>query len=96
MQLSDLASLRSGACNNKCPSTIGTPQCKSGTCSYASCNTGYYLINGACTALTLSSDVNNCGAVGTKCPSSYPNGNGVTCASGVCRATTCNTGYDCE
>ncbi|KAK4058326.1 hypothetical protein OIO90_000483 [Microbotryomycetes sp. JL221] len=41
-----------------------------------------------------SSDVNNCGVKGNKCPTKWANGSGATCQAGVCGAATCATAYD--
>ncbi|KAK4050110.1 hypothetical protein OIV83_003681 [Microbotryomycetes sp. JL201] len=41
-----------------------------------------------------SSDVNNCGIKGNKCPTNWANGSGAICKAGVCGAATCATAYD--
>ncbi|GAA5976144.1 hypothetical protein JCM10908_005397 [Rhodotorula pacifica] len=40
-----------------------------------------------------SSDVNNCGRAGNCCPTSWSNGRGAQCVSGVCMPGSCSTGW---
>lgn len=81
----------SGAVGKVCPSLNGQATCTNSQCGI-NCNTGYQSVNGVCTAINTATDVNNCGAVGTKCAASYANGINPTCSNGVCSAT-CNSGY---
>ncbi|GAA5831393.1 hypothetical protein JCM3770_003831, partial [Rhodotorula araucariae] len=90
-----------GSVGKACSYANGVAQCISGSCSLASCNSGYKLstyynllgllgTSTMCSAVNVASDVNNCGAVGNKC--SFTNGAG-TCSSGVCTYTSCNSGF---
>lgn len=45
------------------------------------------------TDLPLPPQTSNCGAVGTKCPTSYSNGSGSICSNSVCQPKSCSTGY---
>ncbi|KAM0788480.1 hypothetical protein ACM66B_001613 [Microbotryomycetes sp. NB124-2] len=82
-----------GKCGQTCSTPNGSSTCVNGVCQIATCNAGYYNVNGQCVQLDTSSDIKNCGSVGFVCPASYPNGSGVSCVSGKCRATVCNNGY---
>lgn len=62
----------------------------SGSCTLSKCNTGFQNVNGACTSMDITSDVNNCGAVGKVCV--FPLGQG-TCSAGSCTYTSCNAPY---
>ncbi|GAA5824768.1 hypothetical protein JCM3770_007149, partial [Rhodotorula araucariae] len=88
-----------GSVGNRCSATNGVAQCAAGSCSIASCNVGYSLTTSysfflgsstTCTAVNVTSDVNNCGTVGNKC--SFTNGAG-TCSAGQCTYTSCNSGF---
>lgn len=87
-----------GACTNKCgltPNTVGS-SCSAGTCKYT-CSSGF----GDCNANTAdgcetntASDLNNCGACGSRC--SITNGSG-TCSGGSCRVLACTSPFrDCN
>ncbi|KAM0788196.1 hypothetical protein ACM66B_001355 [Microbotryomycetes sp. NB124-2] len=41
-----------------------------------------------------SSDVDNCGVKGNKCPTKWANGSGAVCKAGVCGAASCASAYD--
>ncbi|BGO97110.1 Proteophosphoglycan 5 [Rhodotorula toruloides ATCC 204091] len=45
------------------------------------------------TSIDTTSDVNNCGSTGYKCPTTWANGSGSQCVSSVCMPGTCNAGY---
>ncbi|GAA5855515.1 hypothetical protein JCM8547_007866 [Rhodosporidiobolus lusitaniae] len=83
-----------GAAGKKCLTSwsFGSgSQCVAGVCFPATCNSGYALnsLTGQCQSVT--SDVNNCGAIGNVCNVLGATGN--TCISGSCFATACGTGY---
>ncbi|GAA5826226.1 hypothetical protein JCM3770_006113 [Rhodotorula araucariae] len=84
-----------GKCGQTCSVSDATgTQCVRGQCYATSCAPGYSLVSGTCTKnIDTSSDVNNCGSIGNKCPSSYFNGRGSKCASGVCQPESCNSGF---
>lgn len=72
--------------------------CAGGTCSYQSCKPGYgdcdgNRANGCETALNTNE---HCGSCSNNC-STLPHVNAVTCSSGKCGITTCQTNYvDCN
>lgn len=39
------------------------------------------------------SQMNNCGALGKKCPTSWSNGSGAMCKNSICQPQSCNSGY---
>ncbi|ORY85309.1 hypothetical protein BCR35DRAFT_289978 [Leucosporidium creatinivorum] len=74
--------------------------CSAGECQSTKCSAGYNLVSGSCTTQSTnpsspdtSSDPDNCGATENQCPTSYANGQGSTCVSGICQPSTCDTGY---
>ncbi|GAA5967279.1 hypothetical protein JCM11641_000500 [Rhodosporidiobolus odoratus] len=68
--------------------------CVSGNCVATACGSGYSLASGICNVkIDTTSDVNNCGTLGNKCPSSYSYGSGSKCSAGVCQPNSCNSGY---
>ncbi len=82
-----------GTCATRCAAGAnGAAQCASGVCGLG-CNAGFAncdgdLANGC--ELSVSSDVNNCGACGTRCPSGA---NGVAaCTAGACELR-CAAGF---
>ncbi|GAA5892852.1 hypothetical protein JCM5296_006023 [Sporobolomyces johnsonii] len=84
-----------GAIGTVCAvSGASTNACVSGTCVATACNSGYTLSSGVCSVkIDTTSDINNCGAIGNKCPTSYTNGNGAQCLASVCQPLSCSTGY---
>ncbi|GAA6002236.1 hypothetical protein JCM10207_003140 [Rhodosporidiobolus poonsookiae] len=84
-----------GAIGRVCGLTGATSNaCVSGTCVATACGSGYTLSSGLCNVrIDTTSDVNNCGALGFKCPSSYLFGSGVKCSAGICQPNSCNSGY---
>ncbi len=86
-----------GFCGTICNAPNGVAACSSGTCSVASCNSGYANCNGlssdGCEVHTTV-DPNNCGGCGVVCSSNHMSA--VTCGGGICNGT-CATGYaDCD
>jgi hypothetical protein len=86
-----------GSCTGVCSTTNGTPTCSAGQC-VMTCQPEWLDCNGPAVAGTpnddgcqthRATDVNNCGACGTKCNSI--NG-GPTCTNGVC-GISCNSGW---
>ncbi|BGP53050.1 hypothetical protein JCM8202_004134 [Rhodotorula sphaerocarpa] len=71
----------------------GYATCSNGACLYG-CVQGYNLAtsNGTPRCLDLSSDVQNCGAVGNSCPASYNGIGSAACGFGTC-SITCPFGY---
>ncbi|BGP37596.1 hypothetical protein JCM10449v2_001513 [Rhodotorula kratochvilovae] len=84
-----------GKCGQTCSvSNASGTKCVSGQCYATSCQSGYSLASGTCIkTIDTASDTNNCGSIGNKCPSSYSNGVGSKCASGVCQPQSCNSGF---
>ena len=82
-----------GACGTACsPANVTGPTCATGTCSYASCNSGWgncdgITSNGCETSLRTTTD---CGSCGTSC--SLPNAT-ATCSTGSCAIQSCNSGW---
>ncbi|KAI5481557.1 tenascin XB [Pseudohyphozyma bogoriensis] len=85
-----------GSCGNKCQagnpvgSTAAT--CASGTCLATACASGYELVSGACQAIDLTCNVNNCGKLGNQCSFS-PSGATGACVKSTCVITSCPSGY---
>ncbi|GAA6003389.1 hypothetical protein JCM10207_000310 [Rhodosporidiobolus poonsookiae] len=70
-------------------------KCVSGSCYPTSCSSGYTVSGNTCKLnVDTTSDVNNCGKVNNKCPSSYSNGSGSVCVNSQCQPKSCNNGYD--
>ncbi|GAA6033404.1 hypothetical protein JCM8097_006734 [Rhodosporidiobolus ruineniae] len=84
-----------GKCGQTCSVDNATgSKCVSGQCYATGCQSGYSLASGVCTkTIDTTSDVNNCGAVNRKCPSSYSNGSGSICSNSVCQPKSCNSGF---
>ncbi|GAA5879869.1 hypothetical protein JCM8547_006221 [Rhodosporidiobolus lusitaniae] len=84
-----------GKCGQSCSvdNATGT-KCVSGSCYATGCQSGYTLASGVCSKnVDTTSDVNNCGALKNKCPSSYSNGSGSICLNSVCQPQSCKSGY---
>ncbi|BGP52524.1 hypothetical protein JCM8202_000407 [Rhodotorula sphaerocarpa] len=79
-----------GTVGNVCNFVNGGGVCSNGVCTYTSCASGSYLVNGQCSALNLQTDVKNCGSVGNVC--AVPNGV-ASCSGGACQIASCNSGY---
>jgi len=82
-----------GVCANRCNLPNAVSACVGGTCTIASCMTGFAncdgnVANGCETNLT--GDVGNCGACSNRC--NVPNGT-PRCLSGTCSVAACNTGF---
>jgi len=74
-----------GSCGNRCstPANGSAPLCTAGKCDFT-CSAGYSKCGVECWINSkFSSDVNNCGACGNKCPADIF-GRGATCSNGVC------------
>ncbi|GAA5836418.1 hypothetical protein JCM11251_007075 [Rhodosporidiobolus azoricus] len=82
-----------GALNQKCTVPNGVAQCSNGNCVAKSCNDGYALKSGSCVKVDTDNDKNNCGLVGTICPSTYRNGGVGICLNGKCQ-TLCDNDFD--
>ncbi|GAA5853434.1 hypothetical protein JCM5353_006967 [Sporobolomyces roseus] len=84
-----------GKCGQVCSVTnAASTTCISGQCYAKSCAPGFTLSSGTCTkTVDTTSDFNNCGALGNKCPSSFSNGFGSVCKNSVCQPTSCQSGY---
>lgn len=84
-----------GKCGQVCSvANAASTTCVSGQCYAQTCNTGYTLSSGVCTkTIDTTSDINNCGGLGKKCPSSYSSGTGSVCKNSVCQPLSCNSGY---
>ncbi|GAA5821272.1 hypothetical protein JCM11251_004545 [Rhodosporidiobolus azoricus] len=84
-----------GAIGRVCALTGATANtCVSGTCVATACGSGFTLSSGVCNVrIDTTSDVNNCGVLGFKCPTTYLFGSGAKCVSGVCQPNSCNAGY---
>ncbi|KAM0756426.1 hypothetical protein T439DRAFT_29212 [Meredithblackwellia eburnea MCA 4105] len=81
-----------GAVGRVCSFANANPTCSGGTCSIYSCASGFTLVNGACQATNTQTDVNNCGTTGNVCALGT-GGASVTCSSGTCQLTSCQSGY---
>ncbi|BGP29675.1 hypothetical protein JCM10296v2_001414 [Rhodotorula toruloides] len=84
-----------GKCGQTCNvENAATTTCISGQCYASACKPGYTLSSGTCTKnIDTTCDVNNCGSIGKKCPSSWSHGSGSTCIQGVCQPQSCDAGY---
>ncbi|GAA5822784.1 hypothetical protein JCM10212_001513 [Sporobolomyces blumeae] len=84
-----------GKCGQTCSvANAASTKCISGQCYAQTCNAGYTVSSGVCTKVVdTTSDVNNCGGLGNKCPSSYSYGSGSVCQNSVCQPSSCNSGY---
>ena len=79
-------------CSIVCAYTNASATCNNGTCALGTCNTGFANCDGVASngcEVNLTSDVNNCNACGTKCPTT---GGTPVCASGVCGYSSCGAG----
>ncbi len=86
-----------GECGNACAPPNATGTCASRACAIASCATGFADCDGSAETgceVDVRKDANNCGACGTKCPST----NGTpACNSGACKYSKCKAGLgDCD
>ncbi|GAA5917457.1 hypothetical protein JCM8208_003973 [Rhodotorula glutinis] len=84
-----------GKCGQTCSvANAKSSQCVSGSCFARECLPGFSLASGTCVkTIDTTSDMMNCGSLGNKCPTSWANGVGATCSSGVCRPSTCVSGW---
>jgi hypothetical protein len=91
----------SGSVGKVCSYANGIAGCSGGSCYLAGCNSGFsssttYNLLGllgsstSCSAVDLTSDSNNCGAIGKVC--TFANGAG-SCKSGVCTYSSCSNGF---
>jgi hypothetical protein len=82
-----------GACAVACSLANATAGCAGGTCTVASCSSGYGNCDGVASngcETNTSSDVSNCGSCGTSC--SVANGT-AGCSSGSCTVASCSTNW---
>lgn len=86
-----------GGCGNKCSAPQAAMQCTAGTCSIASCNTGFGDCDGSISngcETNVFNSVNNCGICGQVCPNggqfNVLNGG---CNVGTCTVLMCSPGY---
>ncbi|GAA5945257.1 uncharacterized protein JCM15063_003009 [Sporobolomyces koalae] len=84
-----------GKCGQVCSvANAASTTCVSGQCYAQSCVSGYTLSSGVCTkTIDTTSDINNCGGLGKKCPSSFANGSGSICKNSICQPQSCNSGF---
>ena len=89
----------SGLVDNVCSALNGKSECKSGVCTFTSCAAGFLLtpvVGGLlgsyskCVAIDTATDANNCGSIGTPCPTALGS---AVCVSGFCQYSACTTGY---
>ncbi|MCA9604657.1 MAG: hypothetical protein KC619_03620, partial [Myxococcales bacterium] len=81
-----------GDCNTPCAPPHGTGSCSTGTCTITSCAPGYVdcdgdVANGCETAL---GSLSTCGGCGMSCELAHAD---ESCASGMCRITSCDSGW---
>ncbi|KAI5476359.1 tenascin XB [Pseudohyphozyma bogoriensis] len=71
--------------------------CVSGKCQVTGCSSGYSISSdgSSCNVINTTSDVNNCGAKGRVCPTSYSNApaGSTVCVNSVCQPSSCNSGF---
>ncbi|MBI5534032.1 MAG: hypothetical protein HY898_15025 [Deltaproteobacteria bacterium] len=84
------------ACGLPCSPQNATGNCTTGTCQIAACAAGYTdcdsQVGNGCETM-LSTDVNNCGTCGYKCPTACT----PLCTSGQCGCSSCPAGMaDCD
>lgn len=90
-----------GSCANNCSLGIihGSGVCVDGDCEIGSCTAGWGNCNGQDSddcEMNLMSDMSNCGACGSVCPSSGFKFSSANCIGGVCQLW-CNADYgDCD
>ncbi len=80
------------SCSTVCAYTNASATCNSGACTLGTCNAGFANCDGNAAngcEVNLSSDVNNCNACGTKCPTT---GGTPVCTSGTCGYSSCGAG----
>ncbi|GAA5885962.1 hypothetical protein JCM16303_003043 [Sporobolomyces ruberrimus] len=84
-----------GKCGQVCSvANAASTTCVSGQCYAQTCASGYTLSSGTCTkTIDTTSDMNNCGALGKKCPTSFANGSGAVCKNSMCQPLSCLSGY---
>jgi hypothetical protein len=83
-----------GKCGAPCSLGHATASCTSGTCTVASCESGYQNCNGIATdgcESHVPDDATNCGACGNACSLSHAVAG---CASGTCIVSSCSPGYE--
>ena len=80
------------SCSTVCAYTNASATCSNGTCAIGTCTAGFANCDGSpvngC-EVNLTSDVNNCNACGTKCPTT---GGTPVCTAGACGYSTCGAG----
>lgn len=85
-----------GNCGNVCTAPNGTAACTAGTCSVASCNTGFANCNGNASdgcEVNINTNVSNCGGCGIVCSSNHVT---PSCSGGQCNGA-CSAGFaDCN
>jgi len=82
-----------GACASACSLANATPGCSAGSCTVASCASGYGNCDGVASngcEVNTNTSVANCGACGNAC--SVANGT-PGCSSGSCTVASCNTNH---
>jgi len=87
-----------GTCGRACPAAANTaPSCVTGAC-VATCTAGFGECDGDATngcEVELAGSTTHCGGCGRSCLTA--NVSAAACAAGMCRITTCTTGYaDCD
>ena len=93
-----------GGCSTVCAYANATATCTNSVCGMGACNTGFANCDGNAAngcEVNLTSDVNNCNACGTKCPTTggtpVCSGTPATCSYSTCGAglATCPPGGTC-
>jgi len=82
-----------GACAAKCTLASATAGCAGGTCTVASCASGYGNCDGVASngcEINTATNVSNCGSCGNAC--SVTNGT-AGCSGGACTVASCNANY---